>query len=207
MSGRKEHWQNIYQGKPATDVSWYQEEPRLSMAFVQRSGIKHDDAIIDVGGGASVLVDFLINKGFTNLSVLDISVNALESAQQRLGQQAKDINWIETDITDFSPPQSYALWHDRAVFHFLVDASDRKKYVSVLRQSLIAGGHVIIAAFDIGGPDKCSGLDIVQYDAVKLQAELGGDFKLLEQESELHITPANNEQKFMYFHFVRLPVQ
>ena len=203
MPGRKEHWQNIYQDKSATDVSWYQKEPRLSMALIQRCGIYQDDAIIDVGGGASVLVDFLTQAGFTRLTVLDISGNALSSAKQRLAAQAKDIRWIETDITDFRPPQPYTLWHDRAVFHFLLDASDRKKYVDVLKQSLIAGGHVIIAAFGIGGPKKCSGLDIVQYDAEKIQAELGDDFELIEEEVELHITPANKEQKFMYFHFVR----
>jgi len=203
VPGRKEHWQNIYQDKSVTDVSWYQKEPSLSMALIQRCGLQQDDAIIDVGGGASVLVDFLKQAGFTRLTVLDISANALNSAKQRLGLQAKDISWIETDIMEFRPPHPYALWHDRAVFHFLLDASDRKKYATVLKQSLIPGGHVIIAAFDIGGPEKCSGLDIVQYDAEKLQAELGDDFKLFEQESELHITPANKEQKFMYFHFVR----
>ena len=165
MTSRKEHWQNIYSEKSASDVSWYQAEPQLSLDLIRASGIGSDEAIIDVGGGASVLVDRLYGSGYSKLSVLDISGNALASARNRLGVIAENIEWIEDDITEFQPTHRYALWHDRAVFHFLTDKSDREKYVDVLEHALLPAGHLIIAAFAIGGPVKCSGLDIVQYDA------------------------------------------
>jgi SAM-dependent methyltransferase len=203
MSDRKAHWQNIYRDKSPLDVSWYQKEPKLSLELIHHTGVQHDEAIIDVGGGASVLVDFLCKEGFTNLSVLDISENALASAKQRLGDAAKTIEWFEADITAFSPPHPFSIWHDRAVFHFLTEKSDRRKYVSTLKQALRPTGHLIIAAFAIGGPEKCSGLEIVQYDASKLKAELGEEFQLAEEKNEIHLTPANKEQKFRYFRFVR----
>jgi len=206
MFDRKAHWQNIYQEKSPLDVSWYQQEPKLSLELIHRTGIFHDEPIIDVGGGASVLVDFLCKDGFTNLSVLDISGKALADAKNRLGELAKNIEWIEADITEFNTPHIYSLWHDRAVFHFLTDESDRRKYVSALTHALKAGGHLIIAAFAIGGPDKCSGLEIVQYDSSKLQAELGEEFELLEERNETHTTPAKKEQKFIYFRFIRKAV-
>lgn len=206
MFNRKTHWQNIYQEKSASDVSWYQSEPKLSLEIILRTQIAKDEAIIDVGGGASVLVDYLCNNNFTNLSVLDISENALATAKRRVGDLATQIEWIEADITQFKPPHQFSLWHDRAVFHFLTEASDRQLYVNVLKNSLRAGGHLIIAAFAIGGATKCSGLDIVQYDSEKLIAELGEDFKLIAEKSEIHITPANKEQKFSYFYFTKKSV-
>ncbi|BBC24008.1 class I SAM-dependent methyltransferase [Pseudanabaena sp. ABRG5-3] len=206
MFNRKTHWQNIYQEKSASDVSWYQSEPKLSLELILRTQIAKDEAIIDIGGGASVLVDYLCNNNFTNLSVLDISENALATAKRRVGDLATQIEWIEADITQFKPPHQFSLWHERAVFHFLTEASDRQLYVNVLKNSLRAGGHLIIAAFAIGGATKCSGLDIVQYDSEKLIAELGEDFKLIAEKSEIHITPANKEQKFSYFYFTKKSV-
>ena len=203
MFDRKAHWQNIYSEKSPLDVSWYQKEPRLSLELIRRSELLSDEAIIDVGGGASVLVDYLDKAGFTNVSVLDISGNALESAKKRLGSSAKHIGWFEADITEFNPPQLFSLWHDRAVFHFLTEKSDRAKYVNVLKKSLKPGGHLVIAAFAVGGPEKCSGLDIIQYDAPKLMAELGEGFALAEERSEVHLTPGSKEQKFIYFRFIR----
>ena len=203
MTDRRTHWQNIYREKSASEVSWYQKKPQLSLDLIDDAGVNEDDAIIDIGGGASVLVDFLCRQGFRKLAVLDISANALATARKRLGEREKNIDWFETDITGFIPPQRYKLWHDRAVFHFLVDQSDRRKYVSVLKRALLPGGHLIIAAFAIGGPEKCSGLDIVQYDSPKLSAELGDEFQLLEQRNELHVTPADREQAFTYYHFVK----
>jgi ubiquinone/menaquinone biosynthesis C-methylase UbiE len=200
---RKTHWQNIYQEKSPLDVSWYQKEPKLSLELIHRAGVRKDEAIIDVGGGASVLVDFLRKDGFTNLAVLDISENALTDAKKRLGDSAKNVAWIEADITEFNPPHKFSLWHDRAVFHFLTDISDRKKYVGTLKEALRKGGCLIIAAFAIGGPKKCSGLEIVQYDSSKLKSELGEEFELVEERNETHITPANKEQKFIYFRFIR----
>ena len=203
MFDRKAHWQNIYQGKSALEVSWYQKKPALSLELILSSRVANDESIIDVGGGASVLVDYLCKEGFTNLAVLDISENALVSTKKRLGDIAKSIEWFETDITQFSTPHQFSLWHDWAVFHFLTNQSDRKSYVRVLKHALRSGGHLIIAAFAIGGPEKCSGLEIVQYDSKKLMEELGEGFELLEERNEAHITPANKEQKFTYFYFIR----
>ena len=205
MFDRKAHWQNVYQDKSSLDVSWYQKEPSLSLELIHSTQVARDEAIIDVGGGASVLVDHLCNERYTNLAVLDISENALASAKKRLGDLAKSVEWIGSDITQFNASHQFSLWHDRAVFHFLTDQSDRKSYVKAIKRALRPGGHLIIAAFAIGGPEKCSGLDIVQYDADKLIAELGEDFELVEERDEMHITPANKEQKFMYFRFIKIP--
>lgn len=206
MFDKKTHWENVYQDKSSSDVSWYQEEPLLSLELIRSAQLGRDEPIIDVGGGASVLVDYLCKEGFTNLAVLDISEKALSCAKQRLGDLAHNIEWYESDITQFEAPHPFSLWHDRAVFHFLTDQSDRKAYVSALKKALKPGGCLIIAAFAIGGPEKCSGLDIVQYDSEKITAELGEDFTLLEVRTETHITPTHNEQKFMYFRFMRTPI-
>ncbi len=206
MFNRKAHWQSVYREKSPSDVSWYQTESRLSLELIHRTGVSGDEPMLDVGGGASVLVDFLYDDGFTDLSVLDISGKALVEAKSRLGDKSTNITWIECDITEFNPRRKYALWHDRAVFHFLTDASDRRKYVSALTRALVPGGHLIIAAFAIGGPDKCSGLEIVQYDASKMKAELGGEFNLLEERGEVHVTPAGREQEFLYCRFGRKPL-
>lgn len=203
MFDKKTHWERIYREKSSSDVSWYQESPDLSLELIRRSGVRNDEAIVDVGGGASVLVDVLCEEGFRNLSVLDISGIALAGAQQRLGDLAETIEWFESDITEFDPPHAFTLWHDRAVFHFLTDESDRRKYVNVLKRALRPGGHLIIAAFAIGGPEQCSGLQVVQYDSSRLKAELGEEFELVEERDEVHITPANKEQRFTYFRFVR----
>ena len=201
MTDRKEHWDHVYQDKSALEVSWYQQKPALSLEMIKHTGVVKTSAIIDIGGGASTLVDCLLSDGFTNISVLDISANALRQAQQRLGSKAGNIHWLVTDITSFIAAAKFDLWHDRAVFHFLTENADRLAYVSVLKRSLQPGGHVIMAAFGIGGPVKCSGLDIVQYDANKLCNELGVEFTLVEEASEIHLTPAGKEQKFGYFRF------
>ena len=203
MTDRKAHWERIYSDQPPTDVSWYQQEPMTSLSLIRGTGIGHEAPIIDVGGGASVLVDYLYRDGYNYITVLDISARAIAHAKRRLGETAARIEWIEEDVTRFRPRQHYALWHDRAVFHFLTDAADRADYIKVLSSALLPGGHLVIAAFAIGGPDKCSGLDIVQYDAGKMKDELGDAFELLEQRDETHLTPANKEQKFSYFRFNR----
>ena len=203
MFDRKAHWQKIYRDKSPLEVSWFQQEPTLSLALIHAAGIDRNAAIIDVGGGASVLVDHLLDEGHAGLAVLDISGNALDSARKRLGDRAATVEWFEQDITRFEAPHPFALWHDRAVFHFLTDADDRRRYVKSLRHALLPGGHVIIAAFAIGGPEKCSGLEIVQYDADRLCRELGPDFELMEQRDEVHVTPAGRDQQFSYFRFRR----
>ena len=205
MFDRKTHWQKIYQEKSTLDVSWYQKEPKLSLELIRCSQVASNEAIIDVGGGASVLVDHLSKECFTKLAVLDISANALASVKKRLGDSAKNIEWFVADITQFDAPHKFSLWHDRAVFHFLTDLSDRKSYVKALKNSLRLEGHLIIATFANGGPEKCSGLEIVQYDSEKMIAELGEDFELVEERKEVHITPANKEQKFIFFHFLKVP--
>ena len=183
-------------------MSWFQEEPTLSLLLIMDAGISHDEKIIDVGGGASRLVDALCEDGYRHIGVLDLSEKALSFAMERLAKKACDVDWYVQDVTCFEPPQRFSLWHDRAVFHFLTEKGDRKKYIDVLRRALNPGGHVIIMAFALDGPKKCSGLDIVQYDAEKIQAELGDDFELIENGYEVHKTPSGKHQKFAYFHFV-----
>jgi 2-polyprenyl-3-methyl-5-hydroxy-6-metoxy-1,4-benzoquinol methylase len=162
-----------------------------------------DKNIIDVGGGASTLVDCLIEEGFNNISVLDLSSNALMLAKSRLGENSKLVNWQIDDVTQFTPEKAYSLWHDRAVFHFLTEKSERDKYKKVLASAVKVDGYVIIATFSIGGPAKCSGLDIVQYDAEKISQEFESHFKLIKETSEIHITPVGREQLFGYYVFTK----
>jgi len=204
MIDRKQHWEQVYTSKSSLEVSWYQAEPRLSLELIQRSGIGREAPIIDVGGGASLLVDRLQAEGYKRLAVLDISAAALATARHRLGPRAGEIEWIEADVTQFVAPHAFALWHDRAVFHFLTAGEDRRRYVEALRHALVPDGHVVIAAFAIGGPTVCSGLEIVQYDATKLLAELGPDFRLEEELAEIHRTPAGKDQKFGFFRLRRI---
>jgi len=203
MSDSKKHWEQIYSAKAPLEVSWYQKKPTLSIQIIRNTHIALDAPIIDVGGGASVLVDNLSDQGYSNISVLDISQTAINYARERLGRKASKIEWFIQDITRFAPPHKFSLWHDRAVFHFLTEKSERDDYVKAVKRTLDLDGHLIIAAFAIGGPSECSGLSIVQYDAKRLLAELGDEFNLVEEMDELHTTPANKQQKFSYFRFVR----
>lgn len=198
---RKQHWENVYTKKSPLEVSWYQKEPRLSLELIGHCSLPKEAAIIDVGGGASLLVDSLLAEGYVRLSVLDISANALAHARGRLAGRGAMVEWIESDITTFAAAEKFDLWHDRAVFHFLTDGADRKKYLSNLKAALKPGGYLIIAAFTLGGPTQCSELDIVQYDAQKMSAELGGAFQLLEEMDEIHITPAAKQQHFAFFRY------
>lgn len=200
---RTEHWNQVYQTKASDDVSWYQTEPATSLKLIEATGVGKGASIIDVGSGASVLVDFLLDAGFTKLAVLDIAASALRHAKQRLGAKAGSVEWFEADVTAFSPPHRFNLWHDRAVFHFLTDKADRQKYVQTLKRTLTPDGHVIIGTFAIDGPAKCSGLDVARYNAPGICAELGGEFHFIEQLNETHVTPWNTEQKFSYFRFAR----
>lgn len=201
---RKAHWERIYADKSPQAVGWYQHEPSLSLRLIRHADIDPNASIIDVGGGASVLVDRLHESGFHQLAVLDISGHALDHARQRLGQAAAAIEWHETDVTQFDPPHAYAVWHDRAVFHFLTDAQDRRRYVQSLDKALPPGGSLIVAAFALDGPETCSGLQVVRYDAAGLGAELGSGFKLMETALEMHRTPSGGRQKFGFYRFVKL---
>ena len=200
---RKQHWERVYGDKPTRQASWHQDVPHLSLAMIANAGLDHNDAIIDVGGGASTLVDHLLDLGYRNLTVLDISRAVLDQASERLGERASMVNWVEADVTRFLPDRKFKLWHDRALFHFLTVAGDRLRYMRVLRKSLEQTGRVVIAAFAPGGPVKCSGLGIVQYDAVKLGDELGQEFVLQERQEESHITPSKGVQLFNFFRFRR----
>jgi SAM-dependent methyltransferase len=200
---RKEHWSQVYQTKAPDDVSWYQTRPTTSLKLIEASSVAKDQGVIDVGAGASALVDFLLEAGFKRLGVLDISAAALQHARQRLGVRATSVEWFEADVTEFRPPHRFGLWHDRAVFHFLTDPVDRRKYVETVSRTLTPDGHVVIATFAIEGPVKCSGLDVARYDAASLAAELGAGFQLREQVDEIHVTPWSTEQKFSFFRFTR----
>lgn len=201
---RKEHWENIYKKDSALDVSWYQKKPSVSLQLITRYSPAHSKLIIDVGGGASTLPDHLLVEGYSNITILDLSSNAFLQSKQRLGNKASLIDWIVCDVTEFKAKHKYDLWHDRAVFHFLTDNDDRKKYQRVLNASVKLGGHIIIAAFSLEGPTQCSGLDIVQYDEKKLGKELGVNFTLIEQLKETHNTPSGKEQVFGYYLFKKV---
>jgi 2-polyprenyl-3-methyl-5-hydroxy-6-metoxy-1,4-benzoquinol methylase len=195
----KNHWEQIYQTKSTTQVSWYQEHAQYSVQFIQKIGIQKTAAIIDIGGGASTLVDDLLVAGFQNISVLDVSGTALQVVRQRLGARAVDVNWIEADITQANLPQhAYDVWHDRAVFHFLIRAADRQRYIETVRRSVRPGGHVIVATFALDGPDRCSGLEVVRYSPESLHREFGEGFEIVDSTRETHHTPFGTEQKFIY---------
>lgn len=196
---RKLHWETVYQQKQPNEVSWYQVHPEYSLNLIRATGVARDRPIIDVGGGASHLVDQLLATGYQDITVLDIAAAALVNAHSRLGSRAAQVTWLESDVTTFEPPKQYALWHDRAVFHFLTDAPDRQRYLAILQHALPPGGHAIIATFSPDGPKQCSNLPVERYDATKLQATVGDAFKLLETRSEAHVTPANKTQHFLYF--------
>ena len=195
----KSHWEEIYNTKAPTQVSWYQEHAQFSLQFIQNTGIRKTDHILDVGGGASTLVDDLLVAGFQHISVLDVSATALQLARQRLDARAFDVNWIEADVTQADlPGQAYDLWHDRAVFHFLTQPDDRQRYVDTVRRAVRVGGHVIVATFAPDGPDRCSGLEVVRYSPESLHSEFGRGFDLVDSTNETHHTPFGTGQKFIY---------
>lgn len=195
---RKKHWQTVYQTKSSTDVSWYQFVPNRSLELIKSAAMLPEAAILDVGGGDCTLVDNLLAAGFTDITVLDISSAALDSAKSRLGAAAGGVVWIAADITDWQPVRRFDLWHDRAVFHFLVDPTLRRRYLGVLQAALVPGGHVVIATFGPEGPTRCSGLDVQRYSVAELSAVLGSCFRLIRSHLDVHLTPAGREQQFLY---------
>lgn len=200
--GRQLHWDTVYGTKAVNETSWYERTPERSLALIQGTGIGGDDPIIDVGGGASYLVDRLLDTGFRDVTVLDISATVLDSLCERLGSRATSATLVQADVTAFRPTRRYALWHDRAVFHFLVDREDRRRYVDALREGLRPNGHVIIATFGPDGPQRCSGLPVVRYDSAALARELGDEFQLVDSSLVAHLTPWGAEQQFLYCRFV-----
>lgn len=195
---RKSHWESVYTGKAATEVSWYQEVPDRSLALVESTGISRAAPIIDVGGGASTLVDHLLDSGYSDVTVLDLAAAAFEQARERLGARADQVDWIVSDVTRLQPQRRYQLWHDRAVLHFLTDAADRERYIAVLRQALEPGGSIVIGVFGPDGPTRCSGLEIRRYNVDSLKELLGPEFELRSHELENHQTPTGGMQQFLY---------
>lgn len=200
---RKIHWEQVYSTRKPHEVGWYQAYPDLSLKLIAATGAGKGAAIIDVGGGASCLVDELLAEGYRDLSVLDISAAALVAVKSRLGDGAETVKWLEADITRFVPSQEYRIWHDRAVFHFLTDAADRRRYLDAVCAALPAGGHLIMATFALDGPAQCSGLDVVRYSPESLRREVGDRFELLESFGGTHITPSMGQQSFTFCRFVR----
>ncbi len=194
-----EHWDAIYGRKGAGDVSWYRPHLERSIRFVELARLSHDAAIIDVGGGASTFVDDLLNLGYRKVTVLDLSETAMALARQRLGPRADRVDWIVADITNADLPEHvFDFWHDRAVFHFLTDEEARRRYVSAVRRAVKPGGHVVVATFGPGGPDRCSGLPVVRYTPEGVHAQFGQEFSAVGQDSETHRTPWGGEQEFVY---------
>lgn len=201
---RQAHWDEVYGTKCATDVSWYEAHPGKSLELIRATQIQPADPLIDVGGGASFLVDELIKAGYLDLTVLDISAEVLQKLRARLGAPGgAAVAFLRQDVTAFQPDRRYALWHDRAVFHFLVEREDRERYLDVLRRALLPNGHVVIATFGPSGPERCSGLATMRYDANALATELGDDFTLVDSSLAVHRTPSGVEQSFLYCRFDR----
>jgi trans-aconitate methyltransferase len=200
---RQAHWENVYTKKGENEVSWFQENPAQSLELIAELGAGPDTAIVDIGGGTSRLVDSLVAKGFWAVTVLDLSEAALKTAQARLGQGAQSVRWLVADATTWEPSQEYDLWHDRAAFHFLTEEKDRAAYVTRLRRALKVGGHAIIATFALEGPEKCSGLPVVRYDAASLGQVLGPEFKFGHTLRHEHATPWGSQQAFQYSVFRR----
>jgi SAM-dependent methyltransferase len=202
-ASRQAHWENVYTTKHENQVSWFQEIPAPSLELIELVGASLSSAIIDIGGGASRLVDSLISQGYENVTVLDLSTAALASARSRMGDKANQVTWIGADVTTWEPSRTYDVWHDRAAFHFLTDPKDQTAYVARLRRALRVGGHAIIGTFALDGPERCSGLVVSRYDANSLAATLGCDFGLIDARQHEHTTPWGVTQKFQFSTFRR----
>ena len=201
----KNHWENVYSQKKPDEVSWYKPHLDLSLDMLAHAGLKPSSHIIDVGAGASTLVDDLIKLGVKAVTVFDVSGEALAVSKARLGNQASEVEWNEADITQAKlRKEYYDIWHDRAVFHFLTDAQDRRRYVTTMTNALKPEGQLVIATFSLKGPARCSGLDVVRYSPETLQVELGNGFHLVESLEEEHGTPFNTVQQFTYCRFQRV---
>jgi 2-polyprenyl-3-methyl-5-hydroxy-6-metoxy-1,4-benzoquinol methylase len=199
MSKRKFHWETVYITRKPNEVSWTQEVPQTSLDFIHSFNLSKTAKIIDIGGGDSNLVDFLLNDGFENITVLDISENALKRAKERLGEKADKVKWVVSDITEFKPDDFYDVWHDRATFHFLTTPEQIAKYISIANN--VVNGYMTIGTFSENGPKKCSGLEIKQYSEAELQAQLSQKFSKIRCVTEDHKTPFNTLQNFLFCSF------
>ena len=199
---REDDWQGVYTTKAADAVSWFQSSPEASLRMIAQAGLHPPAAVIDVGGGASTLVDELVRRGF-EVTVMDIAPAALSVSRERLGQQADAVNWQVGNVTEWRADREYDLWHDRAVFHFLTDREDRERYLQALRSALRPGGFLVVATFAEDGPERCSGLPVRRYNATELASEFGGDFTLIRSERDVHQTPWGSDQSFTWALFQR----
>jgi SAM-dependent methyltransferase len=198
---RKNHWETVYETKTSEQMSWTQETPKTSLDFINSFSIAKTANIIDIGGGDSKLVDYLVDSGFENVTVLDISAKALEKTQKRLGSKANKVNWVVSDITEFEPKTTFDVWHDRATFHFLTTPLQISKYMDTARK--FVNGYLTIGTFSENGPKKCSGLDIKQYNEVTLTSELKNGFDKIRCVTEDHTTPFDTIQNFIFCSFKR----
>ena len=199
------HWESVYARKPADGASWYRPHLDESLRFLAAARLELTAAVIDVGGGASTFVDDLLDRGYSNVTVLDLSATALETAKRRLGVRASAVRWICADVTQADLRENvYDFWHDRAVFHFLMDPAARSRYVDTVRRAVKPGGHIVIATFGPHGPEKCSGLNVMRFSPDALHAEFGDDFAKVADSTEIHETPWGSEQEFVYC-YCRLP--
>lgn len=196
--GSAGHWQQVYETQSPATASWHEAVPQRSLELIQATGVALTASIIDVGGGESRLVDHLLARGYTDVSVLDIAPAALEQARARLGAAATGVKWIASDVTAFQPDRRYALWHDRAAFHFLVAPSERSRYLAVLRAAVASRGHLILATFGPRAPERCSGLPVQRYSEKDLASLLGHDFGLRQFVLEDHVTPTGQRQEFLW---------
>lgn len=201
MNNSQDHWESVYQSKQPDAVSWFQEHATRSLEIIRSIGGSKAASVLDVGGGASTLVDDLLSEGFQHVSVLDLSKSALDVARKRLGPLGDQVDWIAGDIRTVDlPEQAFDIWHDRAVFHFLTEIADRQAYVRQVMKAVKPGGHVIVATFAPDGPEQCSGLPVARYAPEQLHGEFGPSFELLEHASEEHKTPWGTMQHFVYCH-------
>lgn len=205
---RRDHWEQVYSTRQAEKLGWYRPRLDTSLSWIMELDLDKDAALIDVGGGASTLVDDLIDAGFESLTVLDVADSALNAAKKRLGRQSDLVMWLPVDITAYPlPKKRFALWHDRAAFHFLTETTEQDAYCRNLEKALLPGGHVIIATFAPEAPPRCSGMPVQRYDEEQLARRLGDAFTPVRQQREMHITPAGVEQQFLYAEFRRSETQ
>lgn len=198
-SDHKNHWENVYETKNPDQVSWTQKKPQTSLDFIHSFGLGKEAKIIDIGGGDSNLVDFLLEEGYENITVLDISAKALEKAKERLGNKAENVKWIVTDITEFQPDETYDIWHDRAAFHFLTTSEQISKYVEITEKAV--SEFMILGTFSKTGPFKCSGLEITQYDEESMTVQFKESFEKIDCKIEDHTTPFDTVQNFIFCSF------
>jgi SAM-dependent methyltransferase len=195
---KKAHWENVYQTKGSTEVSWYEPDPKQSLDLILEAAGERRGRVIDVGGGQSFLVERLLDAEFAQVAVLDISSAAIAATQARLGNRAGKVKWIVGDITRVDSLGEFDIWHDRAVFHFITDAEDQRRYLDLLQRTLPIHGHFVVGTFAIGGPENCSGLPIRQYDEATMEEALGPSFELVKHGSYQHTTPAGKPQLFFF---------